>query len=296
LARLDRWNQEIVKVLTGLPAETADEVLGQQGVTLKVNYLEKLPWPKIMARMGPILGVRAELVQHQATRTRVTFVQDGRDFPVKTRWWGGGSLHVSTQDSVSRYTFEGAKLTDLIFNLFFNSRHTGFNPDLDTLVFRWDGPPEQNPFAREVDLEWTSSGAWEENYPPLQERFGVHLERIAEPYTYAVLVLTPHADLREDPPALQVGGAVLDAFPNPGNPAVEIPYILDREAQARVRVFNALGQVVRTLDLGEKPAGSYSAYWNAQDEQGQPVASGRYLYRLEVDGLPTPARKLSIAR
>ncbi|MBI2505654.1 MAG: hypothetical protein HYW07_20770 [Candidatus Latescibacteria bacterium] len=187
--------REIVRVLTGMPAEIPDSALAQQTFTLKINYLEKLPWQKLMAGVGPTLGVRAQLVRRQTTRTRFTFVQDGRVFPVKTHWWGGRSLRVSAQDHVSHYTFEGVKMTDMLFNLFRNSRGTNFNPDLDTLVYRWDGPPAQNPFASDVDLEFKSSGTWEENAPRLQEKFGVRLERISEPLTYEALVLTPNTEV-----------------------------------------------------------------------------------------------------
>jgi anti-sigma factor RsiW len=189
--------KEIVRVLTGMPAEIPDTALAQQTFTLKINYLEKLPWQKLMAGVGPVLGVRAQLVQRQATRTRFTFVQDGRPFPVKTRWWGGSSLRISTQDSVSHYTFEGVKMADMLLNLFSNSRGTSFNPDLDTLVYHWAGPPAQNPFASEVDLVFQSSGTWEENAPRLQEKFGVRLERIPEPLTYEALVLTQDQEVNQ---------------------------------------------------------------------------------------------------
>ncbi|MCC7264198.1 MAG: hypothetical protein IT369_16940 [Candidatus Latescibacteria bacterium] len=199
LARCEFHNyalKEITRVLTGMPAEIPDSTLAQQTFTLKINYLEKLPWQKLMAGVGPTLGVRAQLVQRQTTRTRFTFVQDGRAFPVKTRWWGGSSLRVSSQDSVSHYTFEGVKMSDLLLNLFRNSRGTNYNLDLDTLVYRWDGPPAQNPFASDVDLEFQSAGTWEENAPRIQEKFGVRLERIPEPLTYEALVLTPSPEAK----------------------------------------------------------------------------------------------------
>lgn len=79
---------------------------------------------------------------------------------------------------------------------FRNSRGTNYNRGLDTLVYRWDGPPAQNPFASEVDLEFQSAGTWEENAPRIQEKFGVRLERIPEPLTYEALVLTPHMEVK----------------------------------------------------------------------------------------------------
>jgi len=45
------------------------------------------------------------------------------------------------------------------------------------------------------------------------------------------------------------------------------------------------GQLVRTLALGRKPAGSYiskenAAHWDGRDEKGKQVAPGVYFYRL----------------
>ena len=94
----------------------------------------------------------------------------------------------------------------------------------------------------------------------------------------------------------QIGGEVLESSPNPGNPEVSISYLLDGEAQARVRIFNTVGQAVRTLDLESPAAGRHMARWDARDDQGQSVSSGTYLYRLEINGRPTPARKLSIVQ
>jgi len=41
-----------------------------------------------------------------------------------------------------------------------------------------------------------------------------------------------------------------------------------------------LGQVVKTLVDEKQPAGYYTMRWNGKDEQGRPVASDVYLYRL----------------
>ena len=94
----------------------------------------------------------------------------------------------------------------------------------------------------------------------------------------------------------RIGGEILESFPNPGNPEASISYLLDSESQARVRIFNIMGQIVRTIDLGTPAAGRHLARWDARDDQGQSVSSGTYLYRLEINGRPTPARKLSIVQ
>jgi hypothetical protein len=49
-------------------------------------------------------------------------------------------------------------------------------------------------------------------------------------------------------------------------------------------VYNLLGQRVRTLIDGERPAGRYTATWDGRDEGGRYVANGVYFYRLRVGG------------
>ncbi|OGG43568.1 MAG: hypothetical protein A3F84_15600 [Candidatus Handelsmanbacteria bacterium RIFCSPLOWO2_12_FULL_64_10] len=47
-------------------------------------------------------------------------------------------------------------------------------------------------------------------------------------------------------------------------------------------VYNLLGQRVKVLIDGERPAGRYTATWDGRDEGGRYVANGVYFYRLRV--------------
>ena len=81
---------------------------------------------------------------------------------------------------------------------------------------------------------------------------------------------------------------LLQNYPNPFNPETWIPYQLAQEASIRITIYNTKGQLVRTLNLGEKPASSYiskskAAYWDGRDNLGQKVASGIYFYTLQVE-------------
>ncbi|MBM3237777.1 T9SS type A sorting domain-containing protein [Candidatus Poribacteria bacterium] len=90
------------------------------------------------------------------------------------------------------------------------------------------------------------------------------------------------------------------SYPNPGNPESWLPYSLADETDVTIRIYNASGQLVRTLDLGLKPAGSYftkekAAYWDGRDSLGQKVASGVYFYQLKA-GEFTATRKMVILK
>ena len=79
--------------------------------------------------------------------------------------------------------------------------------------------------------------------------------------------------------------ALFQNFPNPFNPETWLPYQLGSKSDVAFHIFNTRGQLVRRLDVGLQPAGSYqdkdsAAYWDGQDKLGQPVSSGLYFYTL----------------
>ena len=80
---------------------------------------------------------------------------------------------------------------------------------------------------------------------------------------------------------------LLPNFPNPFNPETWIPYQLAQPAEVTVSIHAADGKLVRTLELGQMPAGVYqekdrAAYWDGKNEQGESVASGVYFYTLKA--------------
>jgi hypothetical protein len=75
------------------------------------------------------------------------------------------------------------------------------------------------------------------------------------------------------------------SFPNPFNGAAAptvIRYELPQPGFAELRVYNLLGQAVRTLHQAALPAGFHEIAWDGRDDQGRLVAAGVYLYRLHV--------------
>lgn len=71
-------------------------------------------------------------------------------------------------------------------------------------------------------------------------------------------------------------------YPNPFNPTTNISYTLNDEASVTLRIFNTLGQEVRTLVSTQQQAGAYTVTWDGTDNAGAAVASGVYLYRLDM--------------
>ena len=83
--------------------------------------------------------------------------------------------------------------------------------------------------------------------------------------------------------------------PNPFNPSTQITYRLGASGAVRLRIYNTLGQVVRTLVHEVQPAGRYQVVWEGRDERGVAVASGVYLARLIYPG-GVQARRLLLVK
>ena len=94
--------------------------------------------------------------------------------------------------------------------------------------------------------------------------------------------------------------ALLANYPNPFNPETWLPYQLAQPAQVTILIHAADGKHVRTLVLGNQPAGAYqdksrAAYWDGRNTQGEPVASGVYFYTLSASGF-TATRKMLLQK
>jgi hypothetical protein len=84
---------------------------------------------------------------------------------------------------------------------------------------------------------------------------------------------------------------VLDQnYPNPFNPSTTIRFTLTRDERVKLRVFNVLGQLVRTAFDGPLIAGTHEVVLDLSD-----VSSGMYMYRLETLSVAS-TRKLVLLR
>jgi len=108
----------------------------------------------------------------------------------------------------------------------------------------------------------------------------------------------PDGNDDDDAPALlaqTTSAALLAATPNPFNATTTIRMRTVRDGAASVRIFDARGRRVRTLQAGELAAGEHRFVWDGRDEQGTPVASGVFLYRVDAPGI-AETRKLVMSK
>ncbi|MFN9421593.1 hypothetical protein [Gemmatimonas sp.] len=109
----------------------------------------------------------------------------------------------------------------------------------------------------------------------------------------------------------RAGASLGQNYPNPFNPETRIPFSVGdaptcsqpgRQDRVSLKIYNVLSDVVATpvlqggtsgvaggqpLEKIAVPCGDYVAYWDGKVQAtGREAASGVYLYRLEVDGVP----------
>jgi len=89
---------------------------------------------------------------------------------------------------------------------------------------------------------------------------------------------------------------LLQNAPNPFTPATDIRYSIPREGSVGLRVYDVGGRLVRTPVDEHRPAGWNRATWEGTDNNGHPVASGVYFYRLTLDGRSAETRKMVLLK
>ncbi len=97
---------------------------------------------------------------------------------------------------------------------------------------------------------------------------------------YAVKI-NPLPSSIDDP---SVSSPVLDCsnYPNPFNPSTTIRYSIDKAQEVKLAIYNSKGQLVNTIVNQQLNAGLHEVVWDGKDSQGNAVASGIYLYKIQA--------------
>lgn len=96
----------------------------------------------------------------------------------------------------------------------------------------------------------------------------------------------PEATSVEEHASVPQGYKLKQNYPNPFNPTTRIEYSVPNSSHITLKVYNALGQEVKTLFQGERAAGNYTAKFD-----GTGLSSGIYFYRLEAENAPVSITK-----
>ena len=71
-------------------------------------------------------------------------------------------------------------------------------------------------------------------------------------------------------------------YPNPFNPQTRISYELQQDGAVHLSIFDSSGRLIQTLVDGHESAGIKNVMWDGMNANGNPVANGIYLYRLQT--------------
>ena len=89
---------------------------------------------------------------------------------------------------------------------------------------------------------------------------------------------------------------ILSNYPNPFNPETTIKFTTEHTENTEIVIYNIKGQKVKTLEcinrVNAKTTRSfYSISWDGTDYNNQPVSSGIYFYKLEVNNRKIATKK-----
>lgn len=92
----------------------------------------------------------------------------------------------------------------------------------------------------------------------------------------------PTAVEEEPPPTLPHQSALRQNYPNPFNSNTVIRFDLPTADEVDLSLYNLAGQKVASLLHGYRSAGTFTLRWDGRGDSERELASGVYLYRLQV--------------
>jgi poly-gamma-glutamate capsule biosynthesis protein CapA/YwtB (metallophosphatase superfamily) len=92
-----------------------------------------------------------------------------------------------------------------------------------------------------------------------------------------------------------MNSANLSCFPNPVISEIKFQYYLAEPAQVELRIYNVLGQEVRTLFSGHQSAGYKTIQWDGYDNRGMRLSTGIYFCRFQ-SGKDEQTRKVILLK
>ncbi|UCE18816.1 MAG: S8 family serine peptidase [Gemmatimonadota bacterium] len=127
---------------------------------------------------------------------------------------------------------------------------------------------------------------------PQDPNFGLEFGDILLANTNAGIIPLKTRAEAEQNTALPETYTLSQNYPNPFNPETEISFQIPSATYTSLKVFNILGQEVKTLVDAHKEAGHYTITWSGRDESGKEVTSGVYFYTLKAGEFTDTKRML----
>ena len=99
----------------------------------------------------------------------------------------------------------------------------------------------------------------------------------------------------EPPQSVPKGFTLYQNYPNPFNLETIIRYELPKQAFVTIKIYNILGELIKTLLNEEQFPGTYTIRWNGCDDSGNQMSSGIYIYQIQAGDF-VKARKMILLK
>ena len=119
---------------------------------------------------------------------------------------------------------------------------------------------------------------------------GMHNTKYAVRLLYKSLGWTPLSV--KTLPGMPTEFALNQNYPNPFNPTTNIRFSLPKESHVRMQVFDVTGALVKTVLDEAISAGNREVTWDGTNANGQKVASGMYIYRMQAGSFSSTMKML----
>jgi len=160
---------------------------------------------------------------------------------------------------------------------------------VDTIRVKvWTGPFEPATWDLEYDSAFTTGVLWPGVYVG-----GWWLSKDTLSFDDFMVVSLSGTSVDENGSTEKIEGFSLSQnYPNPFNSSTDITFSVPQAQKVKLEVYNIIGQRVRTLVDELMSQGTHSMKWDGKDGQGNVVASGIFLYKMEVGTFKETKRML----
>lgn len=100
--------------------------------------------------------------------------------------------------------------------------------------------------------------------------------------------------ITDNPDKIEKDFTLEQNYPNPFNPSTKIDYSLNKNGKTLLKIYNSLGQEIKTLVNSIQSPGSYSISWDGKDNNGNQVPTGTYFYRITQDNISITKKSILI--
>lgn len=89
---------------------------------------------------------------------------------------------------------------------------------------------------------------------------------------------------------------LLEAYPNPFNDGITVPYKVDSQFEGQLSIFDLKGVQVYSIRLSHNDPGQYSVRWHGKDGRGRSLSSGIYIAQIHSANKQAVAQKISLLK